>query len=477
MLAWISIPGLRSPGVASDKNIEALLSWRKSLPVALRPDPSLCPEARTSKAYGEFLYQLAEHWDGCVSKVLVACELSRKALESKAKQLAGRLRDWLGEAKGIVLNPWLEPKPFSKLQERIKLPISEAQSNAIGHWFSRWQKRIDDFEKQPLAGPLAEYFGADSLHQEVPDFDGSRLGLQHGPQPSGLWSMDSNGAGPPWAEFVSASTPDANAGATQGPSGPFESFARALLEPMRRKNLVPFSAELADLLHERWALALLSVPVKLFELHREQSKSPWTAAFVLDWLVSRDGLIANSAARGNFGSWNFWKRLSPWADQLNGPYRVWIADFFPKETHWSAIAKVAPYPASSVVQPLFLMPDGKDKRNALVRDPAATFGVACFAAFALDQVCSALGHAAATSMSKAELTAQSVARLTQALQIKADNPRMNMRQIAAQVGCSPSTLSRNPAFQRATAVSKSGRIRQGSKDRTGQLEAEDDADE
>lgn len=152
---------------------------------------------------------------------------------------------------------------------------------AFKAWLNRWRERLAELKKAPLALPPGDTLGT---------------GLSSGLLAGFRWWSESSGSKP-------------------SPRGPLDDL---------RESVFKGNAPSSGPVHE----AIQEFPESVTELHHTLAKSPWPAAYLLNWLLSDKGVLRRSRRSPVFEGHSAVPDARVWLDQLAPTFDDWLISKF-----------------------------------------------------------------------------------------------------------------------------------------------------
>jgi len=123
-----------------------------------------------------------------------------------------------------------------------------------------------------------------------------------------------------------------------GPAGPLDTLPDCVAKAVASNT--PSGQRLARL----WAEELGAFPASVNELHHELAVSPWTAVYVLNWLLSDKGILPRSSRSPKFDGPMAVPHARLWLDHLTPAFNDWYAEQFATRPRADIVSTALPPP-------------------------------------------------------------------------------------------------------------------------------------
>ena len=248
-------------GLAS---LNEVMAWHRAVPPSRRAGRagrfSMSPED-----VEQYVSGLRRVWARHGSSVLLLANIHRHELERQVRVAIRQVREWLAGFASTVA------------------PVSGRSEAVIRQWATRWGEKLSELQKNPLSEPPGETLGIGPLSSFLPDF--------------GWWR--------------------APKGANGVLGGPLEDLPNSV--GRQAKGRSHSKSEFAA----AFRASLEASPDFVNDVHVAVAESPWTAAFVLNAMLSDKGVLPASPLAPSLDHALSLPTLRTWMDHLAPTFTDW----------------------------------------------------------------------------------------------------------------------------------------------------------
>lgn len=245
--------------------LESLLRWWRSVPSFRRPGHHGNFDLAEHESE-RFIFELREAWSRCGVAILKLCETHREWHVRSARVAVQELLAWVNAVEALA---GLSPK-----DKQVGADLLQ--------WAAKWRRELARVSEDPLGRAPGGTLGCGASSYVLNGFH--RLG-------------DGGECVP-------------------GPGGPLSELPESVQAIVKdENNKTPFAREMRA---QRDAF-----PESIHELHHDICQSPWTAAHVLNWLLSDKGILRVTARSPRFAGLAAVPYAREWLDQLRPAFDDW----------------------------------------------------------------------------------------------------------------------------------------------------------
>lgn len=313
-----------------------LLEWWRAIPDAKRPAHQ--GRFHLSAAEAElYVLDLREKWATCGARILNLCNPHREKLEVEARAAVGDFLAWLDLVEASVL--------------RVK-GVSAPILKDVGGWLAESRERLNRVVETPLAEPFGLTLGIGRNSSLLANF---------------RW----------WGTLENSPV---------GHDGPVRRIPDSVVSSweLGAKRDVLSDYEVA------WVRAFQQFPESVMELNYAQAKSPWTAAFLLNWLLSNKGVLRKSNLAPSVDGPSAVPSARAWLDQMESVFVPWyekrVADCPDPEQKFILPIICPVIPSAFVVPPGHDALDIKGLHRGAIGALSAEQGQCCTFEFLLSRI-------------------------------------------------------------------------------------------